>query len=136
MRGGEAAINRTPDRRFRVAIIRMGQSKGIGIEEYTAEEHPKILYIASLYLPNATNKQAFLYVCYHILSHINLDQTALVRIYDRTLFAARREWFDLFPQLIFQRYKTRGDGPFKDCYMLAIDALERKSNITEKLGGC
>jgi hypothetical protein len=133
LRGGEAAINRTPDRRFRVAIIRMGHVKGIGIEEYTAEEHPKILYFASLYLPNATNKQAFLYVCYHILSHINSDQTALIRIYDRKLFAARREWFDLFPQLIFKRYKTRGDGPFKDCYRLAIDALDRKSNITEKL---
>lgn len=116
----------TKERGFKVAFTSDENSTAFGIIEQNGDE---IVYIASIYREGKLSRtQMFNFWNQHITKRLEVDERALIMTNDISARSNRRLKWPRHSVKFIRR------GPMlNDTRALAIDAMIRKSNITEEL---
>lgn len=115
-------------RRFKVCVAKHGTERGIGIEEHVDQN---TVYIASLYRNGLSRKETLDFYVSHIRGLLKDDEHARIRVFDG-LIRNKPSWLSTFSNVEIVPYR-RATGRFHTTKTLAVDGLERKTDITEVL---
>jgi hypothetical protein len=119
-------------RRFKACAIRETEGTGLGIVEYI--DDGQTVGIHSLYYPTKlSNKDTFTETIKHVLAQVDTDDIVILRtsIYIKN----KREWARSFGDRLITMSESYKSHAFEEPFMLAGDAIKRKSTICELLEG-
>lgn len=117
---------------YRVVMNKENQEVGVGIEQIIecTNGRPKIVFISSCYLGKCSRQETFRAYVREIINRHDRDSQILIKIADPTL-RNKREWLSIYSDRI--TFKILPSTKFASCRLLAADALNRKTTISEQL---